>query len=331
VRSILNPRIILRTIVGAALAPIALLASGSASAQEVVPPLPPGIIGVPGGTGPHSAIAEVDPGLPGHTLYRPARWPKKRLPVVLWGNGGCRDNGLGNARFLREIASHGYLVVAVGHARREEPMRPPPVPTIAPVVPTGAPGGAGPGPGADETRASQLVEGLDWAITENGRRGSARFRRVDTKAVAVMGHSCGGLQAIAVASDPRIRTTMIWNSGVYNRGPGTGRSGINVTKDQLRSVRGPIAYINGGPSDIAYVNALDDFDRIDHVPALFAWLPVGHGGTFYTAPDGGAYGRIAVDWLNWQLKGNREARRVFAGPKCGLCADPAWTVQRKGL
>jgi dienelactone hydrolase len=305
--------------------------AASAAAAQPVPPQGPGIIGAPAGSGAYPAVAEVDASLPGHTLYHPQRLPRARMPIVLWGNGACHDNGLGNARFLREVASHGYLVVAVGHARAEEPMRPVPPPSTQPVIPTGRPGGEGPGPGVDETMASQLTEGLDWALAENKRRGSRYYGRLDSNAVAVMGHSCGGLQAIAIAADPRVRTAMIWNSGVYNRGPATGRSGISVTKDQLRQIRGPIAYVNGGPSDIAYVNALDDFNRIDHVPALFAWQPVGHGGTFYTAPNGGAYGKVAVGWLDWQLKGDSRAARLFRGRACGLCTDRSWTIMKKKI
>ncbi|WP_206185935.1 hypothetical protein [Sphingosinicella sp. BN140058] len=312
-------------------AALALVSSAAVADDAAPPPLPPGIIGAAAGSGPYPAIAEVDPGLSNHTLYRPQRMPAKPLPVVLWGNGACRDNGLGYARFLRQIASHGYFVVAVGHARREEPMRPRPAPTTVPAPAVGTPGAPGPGRGADETQAAQLLEGLDWAVAENGRRGSPLRRKLDTGKVAVMGHSCGGLQAIAVAADPRIRTAMIWNSGVYNRGPATGRSGIAITKEALRALHGPIAYVNGGPADIAYANALDDFEKIDHVPALFAWLPVGHGGTFFTDPDGGPYADVAIGWLDWQLKGSGKGRSMFTGPACGLCKDVAWTIRRKRL
>ncbi len=315
-----------------ALLAIPTIAAGQpVAAQDTVRPRPPGVIGAPGGSGRYPAVAQVDARLPGFTLYRPARLPRAPMPIVLWGNGGCRDNGLGNARFLREIASHGYLIVAAGHARNEEPMRAALLPSTTPVTPAGAPNTAGPGRGADETSATQLIEGLDWAIAENGRAGSRLRHRLDTRAVGVMGHSCGGLQAIAVSADPRIKTSMIWNSGVYNRGVATGRSGISVTKDQLAAIHGPVAYINGGPADIAYENALDDFRRIDRVPALFAWLPVGHGGTFFTAPNGGSYGQVGVAWLDWQLKQDQTAKRLFAGPDCGLCVDKSWTVMRKRL
>ena len=294
-------------------------------------PQGPGVIGDPGGTGPSPAVAEVNAGLPGMTLYHPAKAPARKMPIVLWGNGACRDNGLGNARFLREISSHGYFVVAAGHARREEPMRPVQAPSVTPVAPAGAPGAPGPGRGVDETQSAQLIQGLNWAIAENARAGGPYYRRLDTAHVAVMGHSCGGLQAIEVAADPRITTAVIWNSGVYNRGPATGRSGVAVTKEQLKAIHSPIAYINGGPSDIAYVNALDDFERINHVPAFFAWIPVGHGGTFYTAENGGEYGQVGVQWLDWQLKGDRKAGANFKGAKCGLCTNSRWTVRSKGM
>ncbi len=57
-------------------------------------------------------------GLPTHTVYRPtdlAAFPAKdKLPIVVWGNGACRMDGLMFQRFLTKIASHGFLVVAVG-------------------------------------------------------------------------------------------------------------------------------------------------------------------------------------------------------------------------
>ena len=307
----------------------------AAQAQDAPPPpapaLPPGVIGSPGGSGAYPAVAEVAATLADHTIYHPQTLPSAKMPVVLWGNGACRDNGLAYAGFLREVASHGYLVVAVGHARREEPLRPAPAFSTTPTPPAGAPGVVPPRQVADETQAAQVVQGLDWALAENDRKGSAFYRRLDLKAVAVMGHSCGGLQAIAVAADPRVKTSMILSSGVYNRGTSSGRSQISVTKAQLADLHGPVAYVNGGPADIAYENAKDDYDRIAHVPALFAWLPVGHSGTFFTAPNGGEYGVVAVNWLEWQLKGESKAAAMFSGAECGLCRRANWTVQRKGI
>jgi hypothetical protein len=143
-----------------------------------------------------------------------------------------------------------------------------------------------------------------------------------------MGHSCGGLQALSVQGDPRIVTTMIWNSGVYNR-PG-GRSGVRIGKDVLASIRKPIAYILGGPTDIAYENGTDDFGRITGVPAMLMESNIGHGGTFRQA-NGGSYARIAKAWLDWRLKGDAQTAAMFTGPACTLCANRDWKVSRKGF
>ena len=311
-----------------ALGLFALLLASTAGAQDAPSaetPAQTGIIGAPGGGGKMPAVAEAEPSLPGHTLYHPATLPKAKLPVVVWGEGACRDNGLQNAQFLRAIASHGYLVIAVGAPRRELPLRPLPTGPLAPAVP-GAPGGTPPA-GGDETQAAQLIEAIDWAAKANATGRFAGRLRADR--VAVMGHSCGGLQALSAAADPRVTTAMIWNSGIYTR-PG-GRSGIRLEKVHLARLHTPIAYVNGGPSDIAYENARDDFLRIDHQPVLFAHMPVGHSGTFWADATGGAYTKVAVAWLDWQLKGDAKAGRDFTGAGCGLCKRPGWSVERKRL
>ena len=146
-----------------------------------------------------------------------------------------------------------------------------------------------------------------------------------------MGHSCGGLQAINIAADPRIRTAVVFNSGVLNQRRGGRSVSMETPKDQLTKLHTPVAYINGGPPDVAYENAADDFARIDHVPVLFAENGVGHGGTYWTAPNGGDYAQVAVAWLDWQLKGDAPAARMFRGPDCGLCARAGWKVQKKRI
>jgi hypothetical protein len=63
---------------------------------------------------------------------------------------------------------------------------------------------------------------------------------------------------------------------------------------------------------------------------MVANLPVGHLATF-AKPNGGVVASVSVDWLDWQLKGDERAAKRFTGAKCGLCTDPAWSVQRKGI
>src|SRR5690606_31263394 len=143
------------------------------------------------------------------------------------------------------------------------------------------------------TQSSQLWDGAEWAIAQNGASGSEYFNRIDTEHIALMGHSCGGIQALDVSNDPRTTTTMVWNSGVISRprnaptppAAGPGGEGAaparpsamgTMTKERLSELHAPVAYVIGGPSDIAYENGLDDFERIEHVPVLFASQDVGY-------------------------------------------------------
>jgi hypothetical protein len=301
-------------------------------------------VGEPSGTGPSPAMAESRPDLPNHTIYRPQRWPATPVPVYLWGNGGCSDNGLSHAAYLRQIASNGYLVIALGAPRQQAPRAaaapagpggPPRAGATAPPAgtpPPGAPppraGAGGPPAGTDPTTPAQLLEGLDWATRENARADSDLRGHLDLSRVAAGGHSCGGLQALAISHDPRIDTTLVLDSGIYIR-PG-GRSGVAIDKTQLTKLHGPVFYLTGGPSDIAHENALDDFAKLDKVPVFLASLPVGHGGTF-SAPDGGDWARVTTRWLDWQLKRDADAGRDFAGASCRLCTDSRWTVMQKNL
>jgi dienelactone hydrolase len=276
------------------------------------------------GDGPYPAVVEADSGLPGHVVSRPADLSPfcgGKLPVLIWGNGGCADDGTAHRLYLAEIASYGYLVVAAGHWRSG------PGATDGP-APRGAPTAAGTLP-PPATTAADVLAGLDWAEAENARSASKYYGRIDRSAVAVAGHSCGGLQAIELSADPRIKTVMINNSGIFNEGGGP-ISGMSVSKDMLANFHQPVIYLLGGPTDVAYPNGTDDFARLTRVPAVLANLPVGHGSTF-SKPLGGAVAHVAVDWLEWQLKGDKTAARTFVGENCRLCAGTEWSIERKGM
>ena len=177
------------------------------------------------------------------------------------------------------------------------------------------------------TKAELLTQAIDWALAENQRPGSPYYGRINPQWIAVSGWSCGGLQALEVAADPRVRTVIIHSSGIFS-GPNP-MPGITITKAALEKLHTPIIYILGGPSDIAYANGMDDFGRVK-VPAFVANLDVGHGGTFLEA-NGGREVSVAVSWLDWQLKGDAVAAKRFVGADCGLCKDPDWKVEAKNL
>jgi enterochelin esterase-like enzyme/dienelactone hydrolase len=274
------------------------------------------------GGGPYPAVMEVDPSLPRHVIYRPenlAALKQKKLPIYIWGNGACTDDGASVKGHLLEIASHGYLVIAPGYVgdelKRVQAARGPHADGAPPAVPTSV---------------QDLREGLDWAIAQNTRAGGRYRGLLDTHAVAASGFSCGGVQAIDLASsDPRVTALIVQNSGLFpddsQRLPG-----MDTPKSALAKLRMPVLYIMGGPTDIAWTNGRDDFARIDRVPAAMVALPTGHGGTYFD-PHGGAAAAIALDWLEWQLRGDKSAAHSFIGADCRLCSVPGWTIERKGF
>jgi len=297
------------------------IAAGAAFAQSGGEVLPPGLIARGAGTGPWSVVvAEAVSDLRSHTIYRPEALADASLPLVVWGNGGCRDNGLAYSVFLGEIASHGYFVVALGHPRA-------PLQTNAQAQ---APAAQAPSPrNSDQTTAEQMIEAIEWATAQTADPSSRYHGNIDVEHIGVFGHSCGGLQAIKTAADPRITTAIFMNSGVVTAGPAEGPMSIRVTKDELAEFHGPVAYITGGRGDIAHENAVDDVARIEHVPVFFAYDRSGHGGTYFSEKDGGDYARIAADWFDWQLRGDVVAAKMFVGDDCGLCKKRGWTVARR--
>lgn len=265
-----------------------------------------------GGTGPFPALMASDSTLATHTIFRSkdlSPFGKKvKLPIIAWGNGACANSPWEHVNFLSEVASHGFLVMAIG-----------PMPAL------GQRGGAG-GP----TKSSLLVDAINWAIGQNGNKSSPYYGKLDATKIAVAGMSCGGLQALEVALDPRITTAVICNSGILGN-PGAGMGGMpKLTKDHLEQLHTPVIYILGGEKDIAYKNGMDDFRRIDRLPVFAANLNVGHGGT-YSRSHGGDFAKVATAWFQWQLKGDPQAAGMFQGEPCGVAKMEGWKVEKKNI
>ena len=276
------------------------------------------------GSGPFPALFEARPDLPDHVIYRPANLAalgRKKLGIYVWGNGGCSADGTSSRNHLLEIASHGYLVIAAGTIPAAT--SPTPAPTQA-AAPAPAPGQL-----TAATATHLLVDAIDWAQRENDRSGSPLRGHIATGEVAVSGWSCGGLQALSVAQDPRVKTAVIMNSGFFPDGANP-IGGIVSDKKLLATLHAPILYVLGGPKDIAYGNGTDDFRRIAGLPAALVNIPVGHGGT-YMQPHGGIGAEVVTAWLDWQLKGDAAAGAKFSGPDCGFCHDPRVTIERKNI
>ena len=272
------------------------------------------------GSGPYPAKLVVDLALPNATIYRPAdlgAMGRRKLGLLIWGNGGCTNDGASARAHLAEIASHGYLVIAPG------------IPLTGPVVSHDASGFPAPQPPVPMTTTiGDLRKLLDWALAENERPGSPYFGRIDPDAVAAAGHSCGGMQAILLGDDPRVRTVVVHNSGVNPAIPSN--PPLVMDMERLRGLRRSVLFIVGGESDVLWTEANRSFAAVEGIAAAFVSSDVGHGGTF-AQPHGGMAARIALDWLEWQLRGDRKASATFVGADCGLCKKPDWEIRKKNI
>ena len=257
--------------------------------------------------GPYGVMSEAAFESPGHVVHRPAdlrAFPRDDvLPVVVWGNGGCAIDSTRYGGFLSTIASHGFLVLATAAVEGEERRQSTP----------------------DDMRAA-----IDWAETENGRAGSPLAGKVATDRVAVMGQSCGGFLSVTLGADPRVGTIGVFNSGVQppnSDGPGGGFA----TTDALADLHGPVLLINGAERDFMTETSHANFELIDHVPVFYgARHGAGHTATV-DHPGGGEYANVASNWVRLHFKGDEDAGAMFTGPDCGLCTNPNWDTDSKGL
>ena len=268
----------------------------------------------PAGSGPAPAIVYSDESLPTHTIYRPEHL-QGGYPVVLWGNGSCANSNFGYREFLAEVASHGFIVLALGPYRDSPPPREQRSADPAEWPPF-------------ETRYSEMFDALDWITAENGRPASPFHDKIATDQVAAMGHSCGGLQAVKASLDRRVTTVLVLNSGMMaDDDQYMGRH--ELQRSILDEMHAPIAYFIGGESDIAYANAEADWQELQRldIAAINANMDVGHGATYHL-PSGGPFASGPLAWLKWQLKGDAEARAMFVGKECGFCNDGDWTLRR---
>jgi hypothetical protein len=251
-------------------------------------------------TGPYEPVMESDPGIATHTVVRPEPLGAIKHPILAWGQGGCRKSGNEgqNTNLFKEFASHGFLIIADGPARSGGPTMP-------------------------GTGGEPLLFALEWARKENERPCSKYYHKLNVDKVAVSGQSCGGIMAMEAATDPKVTTGFLYNSGLFLR-----------DQSIYSALHTPMAIFDGGPDDIAYANGLADFNAIDNVPILFAnptsCSANAHLCTFFE-PSAGEYGRAGVAWMRWHLLDDQGAtgKGMFVGDNCGLCDGGKWDVMWK--
>ena len=213
------------------------------------------------------------------SVFYPGCMPEgEKFPVITWGNGTCAmPEGYGP--LLRYVASFGYIVVAANS------------------VQTGG--------------GTQMRKAIDFIFAEGKDSKSEFFGHVDEEKVGAMGHSQGGMGTVAAASDPRIKSVILWNGGSQASKPFLAVSGdrdIGGTPASLKNAA------NAAPRPAAWL-------FYHQVPA-----DVNGSTTGTTAPghltlmmEPERVQEVAVKWWDMMLKGDAEAKKMFVGSDCGIC------------
>ena len=252
-----------------------------------------------GGSGPNKAVAVREKSLTDFVVYHPMDM-REKMPVLVFCNGGCMDTSIGYENMLNDIASYGYIVVAIGElqmfAQHDKDQH---------------------------TPSSMVVKALDWISQRTTDPASPYYNKIDAERIAAAGHSCGGAQVLANAADARLKTYLILNAGMGEM------TMADANAKALKNLHGPILYLVGGKTDVAWPNAQMDYKAIKKTPIVLADnTQSGHGGT-YEQPNGGANARMVRAWLDWQLKGKNEHEKLFIGGD--LTDYEGWTIMHKNF
>jgi dienelactone hydrolase len=82
---------------------------------------------------------------------------------------------------------------------------------------------------------------LDWV----GAGGAGKYGSVNGSAVAAMGHSCGGLEAMSSGyHDERVKRLVLFNIGIFQ----------DEKRYLLEEIKVPVAWFVGGEKDMGYPN-----------------------------------------------------------------------------
>lgn len=156
---------------------------------------------------------------------------------------------------------------------------------------------------------NEMLRALDLAEKLNATEDSVFYQRLDLEKIGAMGHSQGSSATAHAAADPRIKAVILWNGGLSADKPFLAVSGDRdiggYTPQQMDSaVQGssqPGAWLyyhqvlETGGNVTGHLTLMEQPERV--------WEPT-------------------VAWWKYVLQGDEDARKMFSGADCGLCAKP---------
>ena len=325
-----------------------------------------------GGTGPYKSVAVGDATLPTHMIYRPADLKgyvsqNGRIPVVVYANGACANSSLQMSRLLSEVASQGYLLIAIGpYEELTDEMFYSDWKRVVkggidtkPVVILG--NGEQVLPYTAEELAAQAAEreAARKALEKEMKKASKKKAAAEPEPFHTYAKQL--LEAIDWITDQNgnpeseyyhlIDVDHIAAMGqscggaqvlavahdpriktclILNSGMGE-ISMSGASKQSLANLHTPTLYLNGGTADIAYNNANGDYSHISaDIPVAKVCTLDGHHGTYYEK-NAGRYAVAVRMWLNWQFKNRISDSALFLNEDYEKALFPDWKFERKNF
>ncbi len=209
---------------------------------------------------------------------------KKTYPVLSWANGtACQPSMYTN--MFKALANGGYIVIA-----------------------------------SSETMAadgSAQIEALDFVISLNSNSSSTAYKKVNTKALGVIGHSQGGRSSVnAAVKDSRIKCVV-------------SIAGSNFL-EEAEPNSAPSLFIAGEKDMIVSPSKwIQPAYDVAKGPAVYASLNGAIHTTCCTNPE--KYSSYILDWCDTWLKGDNKALNTFKNNGT-LASDSSWSdFQCKGF
>ena len=209
---------------------------------------------------------------------------KKTYPVLSWANGTACQPSMYTGMFTA-LAKGGYIVIASSETMSAD--------------------------------GNAQIEALDFVISLNNNSSSSAYKKVNTKALGVIGHSQGGRSSVnAAVKDSRIKCVVSLAGSNY------------LEEAELNST--PTFFIAGGSDMIVLASQwIQPAYNAAKGPAVYASLNKAIHTTCCTNPE--KYTSYILDWCDSWLKGDAKALYTFSS-NGALATDGNWSnFQCKGF
>jgi len=246
-----------------------------------------------------------------YDLYYPSNYRSVgfKSPIVTWGNGSGAASDQYSSLLLH-LASYGFTVIATTLQN------------------TGS--------------GREMDEAAHYLVKKNATRGSVFDGHLDVHRVAAVGHSQGATGAARVAiMDPKLISTLITFSlpaaSLATTNPDC--PVVSDCEENMASVHQPAFLISTHGSEDSYIASprveRAYFNQVKGRAALGILEASGGVKVDHTSIENAAIGgnpdeeiAYATAWLEYTLRGNREASGAFTGAHPELTSNPDWPGSR---